>query len=279
MVTLLSLAIFFAQAQVKFYASTNTKQVPVNQNFQLNFTVENGQATQLKPPAFNDFQVLSGPNTSSSMQWVNGDMTQSVTYSYILKPKKEGVFKIGKAAAAIGGATLESNEVSITVTAPAQQQAQQQRRGWNPFEDPFGEDPFDPFRQQQQQQEEQPQASAGDVQKQLRDNVFVRLTADRSSVYLGEKITATLKIYFKLNFGNTTISKAPTFNGFWSQEVELPKDQKPQIETVNGQQYYVLEAQKFNLYPAKSRHIAHHSSRVEHGGASSSTKQTQEFLR
>ncbi|MFN8277272.1 MAG: BatD family protein [Chitinophagales bacterium] len=230
-------------AQVRFYATT-AKQVGVNQNFQVNFVVENGQATQLKPPSFNDFQVLGGPNTSSSVQFVNGDMSQSVTYSYILRPKQQGTFKIGKANATIAGANLESNEMTITVTGPVQQQPQAQRH--NPFDDFFSQD--DPF----EQYDEPAPTSQGDIQKQLRDNVQVRLTTDRNNVYLGEKITATLKLYFKLNINQPGITKAPSFNGFWSQEIELPKDRRPQIENLNGEQFYAVELQKFNLYPQKA---------------------------
>ncbi len=240
-------------AQIKFYANTNTKSVPLNQNFQLNYVVENGQAKSLTPPNLGDFQVLSGPNTSQSMQWINGNVSQSVTYSYILRPKKEGTFKIGKGVANIEGANMESNELTISVTAPVQQQAQQQRRR-DPFSDPFfQDDPFDPFQQAQEQEQEQPQAStSGDVQKQLKDNVFVRMTTDKNNVYIGEKITATIKLYFRLGIGNLAMPKAPTFDGFWSQEVQMPKDQKPRVETLNGQQYNVVDIQQYNLYPQKS---------------------------
>lgn len=251
-ILLLALALagnFAAKAQVKFYASSE-KQVPVNQAFQLNFTCENGNLTQLKPPAVNDFQVLGGPNVSSSTQFMNGDMSQSITYTYILKPKREGVFKIGKAVASISGATLESNELTITVTGPVQAQPRaQQRRQWSPFDDIFAQD--DPF---EQQQPEEP-ANTGDMQKTLHDNVFIRLSADRTNVYMGEKVTASLKLYFKLNVGQAGVTKAPSFNGFWSQEIELPKDKQPQIENWNGQQFYVVELQKFNLYPQKSGNL------------------------
>jgi hypothetical protein len=129
-------------AQVKFYASA-PKSAAVNQNFQLNYTIENGQGTNLKVPSLNDFQVLGGPNTSTSMQWVNGNVTQSVTYSYILRAKKEGTFKIGRASVNISGANLESNELTIEITKAVaqQQQAQRQRSpfGFDPFEDPFGD--------------------------------------------------------------------------------------------------------------------------------------------
>jgi hypothetical protein len=48
------------------------------------------KARTLKLPNLNDFNVLSGPNTSQSVQWINGNVSQTSTYSYILQPKKEG---------------------------------------------------------------------------------------------------------------------------------------------------------------------------------------------
>lgn len=233
-------------AQVKFYA-TAPKSAAANQNFQLNYTIENGQGSNLKVPSLNDFQVLGGPNTSTSMQWVNGNVTQSVTYSYILRAKKEGTFKIGRASVNIGGANLESNEVTIEITKAVaqQQQAQRQRNpfGFDPFEDPFGD------------MEEEPQVSQADLQKQLKDEVFVKLSVNKNSVYKGEMLTATYKLYFRQNLSGFNISKAPAFDGFWSQEIELDPKRKPGVETVNGKQYNVVEILKYNLYPQRAGNL------------------------
>jgi hypothetical protein len=48
------------------------------------------------------------------------------------------------------------------------------------------------------------------------------------------------------------MSKAPKFDGFWSQEGEQNQNQKPTVETINGQQFYVLELQKYTLFPQRS---------------------------
>lgn len=230
-------------AQVKFYASA-PKSAAVNQNFQLSYTIENGQGTNLKVPSLNDFQVLGGPNTSTSMQWVNGNVTQSVTYSYILRAKKEGTFKIGRASVNISGANLESNELTIEITKAVAQQPQAQRQrspfGFDPFEDPFGD------------MEEEPQVAQADLQKQLKDEVFVKLSVNKNSVYKGEMLTATYKLYFRQNLSGFNISKAPAFDGFWSQEIELDPKRKPAVETVNGKQYNVVEILKYNLYPQRA---------------------------
>ena len=236
-------------AQVRFYASA-PKQIAVNQTLQVSFTVENGQGKNLKPPSFEGFQILYGPNTSSQVQIVNGSMSQSVTYTYALRPQKEGVFKIGRASIQVSGAQLESNELSVEVTKAAAQQPQARRQPnvWDPFDDPFFRDPMEDLLEQDRQS----QSGAQDLKKQLNDNVFTRMEVSRSELFEGEALTATLKLYFRTNISNLNLSKAPVFNGFWTQEIELPKDQKPREEVLNGQRYNVFDVQKFNLYPQKS---------------------------
>lgn len=241
---LLALLLFSACAvygQAKFYASA-PKQVPQNSNFQLSFTIENGNGSNLKPPAFTDFQLMGGPNTSTSMQWVNGNVTQSITYNYILRPKNLGTFKIGKASITVSGVTMESNEVTVQVTAPvAQQQQQRQRNPFDPFDDPF-------FRGGQ----EEPPTSNADLEKQLKEDVFMKLVVSKSTAYKGEMLTATYKLYFRENLSSFNVTKAPSFDGYWSQEVELDPKRRPATETLNGKQYHTVEILKYNLYPQRA---------------------------
>ena len=231
-----------AFSQAKFYAQV-PKQAGINQAFQLSYTIENANGSNLKLPPLNDFQLVGGPNTSTSMQWINGNVSQSVTYSYILKPKSKGTFKIGKGTIQVGGVTMESNEVNITITDAVQQQQRQQRAY-----DPFADDPF--FNQQQQEPE--PQVSQADLEKQVKDDVFVKLIVNRNNVYKGEMLTATYKLYFRQNLSGFNVTKAPAFDGYWSQEVELDPKRRPAIETVNGKQYNTVEILKYNLYPQRA---------------------------
>ncbi len=241
-------------AQTKFYASAG-KQVAVNQNLQVNFVLENGEVKAFKAPSFSDFQVLSGPNTSQSVSFINGSMSQSITYSYILRPKKEGTAKIGKATVNVGGASLESNELTVDVTAPVQQQQQAQQRGRNqnpfgmpdPFDDPFFDDPFS-----NQQQEAEAPLNDAELQKELKQNMFLKLVLSDNNVYQGEQLNATLKLYFNYSIAQLQVLKALGVEGFWNQEVQLDPNQKPRIEELNGKKYNVIEFQKFNLFPQRS---------------------------
>ncbi|MBP7497989.1 MAG: BatD family protein, partial [Bacteroidales bacterium] len=62
--------------------------VSTGEQFALVYTI-NAQGSNFRAPALRDFNMLSGPSTSSStsVQWINGQMSQSVTisYTYILQ--------------------------------------------------------------------------------------------------------------------------------------------------------------------------------------------------
>jgi len=232
--------------QVKFSISAPAS-VPVNQAFQLNVTLENGNSSGApRLGAMPDFQLVGGPSTSNNFSLINGSMSQSVIYSYYLKPKQEGTFKIGKASITVNGVNMESNELTVNVGKAVAQQQQQQR----------AYDPFDPFGQQQQQQPE-PQVSDGEIAREAKDNVFFRLEINKGSVYDGEMLTATYKLYIAPNFGLsiTKMDKIPAFEGFLSQEVEMDPKRQPVIVTLNGKQYKELDLFKYNLYPQRSGNV------------------------
>src|ERR1044071_8074357 len=94
-----------AVAQIHFTASA-PKTVAENQNFNLSFTLENANGNNLKLPSLNDFTLLGGPNTSTSMQFINGSMSQSMSSTYVLRPKHQGTFKIGKATMEVNGSVI-----------------------------------------------------------------------------------------------------------------------------------------------------------------------------
>src|SRR6187551_687280 len=82
----------FAVAQGRFTAVA-PKSIPENQNFNLTYTLENAKGTNLRLPSLNDFTLIGGPSTSTSMQFINGSVSQSASYTYMLRPKQQGTFK------------------------------------------------------------------------------------------------------------------------------------------------------------------------------------------
>ena len=76
--------------------------VAVGEQFQISFSA-NGDIEQFRAPNFNGLRILSGPNqsSSSSVQMINGQFSQSktVSYNYYATALNEGSLEIGSASA------------------------------------------------------------------------------------------------------------------------------------------------------------------------------------
>ena len=110
---LLFICNYSLQAQ-KLTAQVSKAKVAVGEVFQLAFTI-NANCSNFRPPSLSEFDVYSGPNQSTSMQIINGNVSQSLTLSYHLAPRKEGTFNIGSAVVDVNGKKIESNKITIEV--------------------------------------------------------------------------------------------------------------------------------------------------------------------
>jgi BatD DUF11 like domain len=260
-----------AQGQVTFIASASAPKIGIKDQVHVQYTVRDAQNLKtIEPGATPDFAIVGGPfqSQSSNISIVNGRAIQSnsITITYVLQPKHEGTFTIQPATAKdAAGHIYQSNALSIQVVAGSL--AQQQRRQANPF----GDDDDDPFaglrqmqqqmqqiqqqmRQQQpnpaQQQQQQPQDPPVN-QEEINKDLFIRVEVDKSKVKVGEQITATYKLYSRL-YMQVNISKLPDLTGFWAQDFELPKQNKPVEEVLNGKKYQVFTLRKSALFPQQT---------------------------
>ena len=209
--------------------------VEVGERFNLVFVVEGEQEpSDFTWEAGEDFTVVWGPQkgTSRSVQIINGKTTRSsqTSYTYILQARKAGNFTIQPASAKVKGNTIHSKPVTIQVVSGAQQgqQAGQGAQG-----------------QSQSSMQEETGSSA-------QQDIFMRLTLSRSSVVVGEPVTATLKIYQRANLVGFENARFPAFKGFWSQEVDTPSNIEFQREQLNGTMYDSAVLRKWVLIPQKA---------------------------
>jgi hypothetical protein len=220
-------------AQDVEFTVTAPNVVAVGEQFRLIFKL-NARPQELKPPALNNFYILAGPSssTSSSIQIVNGQMTQNYefTYTYILEATQEGKFTIESATAVVSKKDYKSEPFSIEVVKGAANQpaASNQQR----------------TRSQAKPQEDQ-QA----------DGMFVAVEFDRSTAYRGQPILATVKIYTRQGISSFEEIKFPAFNGFWSQDVETPNNIQFERVNVDGVIYNMGVLKKYILFPQKTGDI------------------------
>lgn len=64
-------------------AQVSSKQVQAGVPFEYAIVI-NTNPNSYSPPNFKGFDIVSGPNQSSSMQWVNGQTTTQMTLSWAL---------------------------------------------------------------------------------------------------------------------------------------------------------------------------------------------------
>ena len=218
----------FAQ-DISFTASVSKNPVAVGEQFEVTFTL-NGNAESFDPPSFNGFQMLSGPNQSTSMTSINGRTTMSLSLSYILAGTKEGSFTITAASVTAGGKQYKSNPIKIKVAkgsaaAPNNQSA---ARGQGSGRSDEGR--------------------SADISSRL----FIRAIANKTNVYQGEQLTVTYKLYANVDLIGNTIDKLPDFNGFWSQEVDKNNQYVNwEAEVYNGVRYNVAVLKEIILFPQR----------------------------
>jgi len=242
LVVLISHISYLISYSQRFTATTQAREVPVNYTFDVTYTVENGNLQKLSPPNFSDFTVLGQPSTSQNYSIINGRTSKSVSYTYTLQPKKQGDFVIAAATAMVDGNQMQSNTITLKITAPAKQQQYQQSN-----------DPFDAFRQRPQQQ-----TSDQDIQRYVTKNMFVRVVPSKTTLYQGNQLSLSYKLYTTIQYQSLQATKMPSFNGFLSEEFKLPErhpQDEPEIETYEGKRYYVMEFKRVSLFPTKSGSI------------------------
>lgn len=206
-----------------FNASVDKTTVSQYERFQVYFTFEGESIhnlTNFRPPSFEGFRILSGPNQSTSMQIINGKVSASLTYSYILQPSDIGKFTIGEASVDYDGKTYKTEPITINVVKGSPQ--------------------------------ENKSAAGGISQEELSKSVFILAEASKTRAYVGEQITVTYKLYTKVNIASPQISKLPQYQGFWAEEIEPRQTINFTIGTYKGERYRVAEIKKVALFPTRA---------------------------
>ena len=211
--------------------------VELSERFNLVFVVEGEQApSDFQWTAGEDVTVVWGPQKGSSrnVQIVNGKTTRSsqTFYTYILQARKTGTITIPSAVAKVKGEELRSKPVTIQVVDDGGSSATGSTASQEPSQAGG------------QQQARQATSNQGDI--------FLRLSLSRTSVVVGEPITATLKIYNRTNLVDFENARFPTFNGFWSQEVDSPTNIEFKREQVDGTMYNSAILRRWVIIPQKA---------------------------
>lgn len=236
-IILMALSAIAASAQTEIKVEAPNV-VAADEQFNVTFIIEGeDDHTDFQWNPGNDFQVLWGPQSgrSKSLQIINGKHSKSVqtTYTYVLRPNAAGRFDIAPATAKVKGKEIKSAPYSIQVASAGAASS-----GNRPSQQSSG-------------QQTQSQRSVG-VQD---SDIFLKLDLSRTKVVVGEPITAVLKLYQRVNIAGFENVTFPTFNGFWSQEIEAPTNIEFSREVYDGQIYNAALLRKFILIPQQQGQV------------------------
>ena len=97
--------------------SVDVDKYEIYQGESINYTitVKNGQEPIIDIKNIKDFKVISGPNSSTQMQWINGKMSSSYSLSWQLMPISTGNLKIPSFNIKFDNTYKKTSEISITV--------------------------------------------------------------------------------------------------------------------------------------------------------------------
>lgn len=234
-------AIAVAQTSIKVQAPNV---VAVDEQFNISFIIEGEDSpSDFSWEPGDDFQLVWGPQkgSSTSMTIVNGKRTKSsqFSYTYILLPRKAGKFNIPEATAAIKGNKISSGRTSIEVVSGGSSSSSAGSSSGSASRGSSGSS-----------------SSAAVTGEISRDDLFLRFTLSRTNVVVGEPITATLKLYQRVNIAGFEDAKFPTFDGFWSQEVFAPQNIEFQRESLNDKIYNTAVLRSYVLIPQQAGTIS-----------------------
>ena len=85
--------------------------------------------------------------------------------------------------------------------------------------------------------------------------MLLRLAGNKRRVVKGEPLTATLKLYTRVNVAGAEDIRFPEFNGFWNQEVYAPQQIEWQRENVGGEIYQAATLRSYVLLPQQTGDI------------------------
>lgn len=215
---LILFASFTVVAQdVTFDAKLSKKKLGINERLRVDFTM-NQDGDNFRPPSFEGFTIVGGPNQAISRINDNGKLRFSKTFGYFLQPQKRGNLTIGQAEITINGEVYKTPPVDIAVTAAVE----------------VPKDPNDPT-------------------YLAKENIHLVAEVSKTSPYLNEAFTVVYKLYVapETSVSNWRELDSPKFVDFWSQNID-EKQFKIYDGEYDGEPYRYVILRRTVLYPQKT---------------------------
>ena len=205
--------------KIIFEATADRTQLGVGEEVVITF-ISNTEMTSFQMPSFDGFRISSGPYSSQSVNIVNGKVSVQTSLAYSLTPIHDGTLKIGKATITVKGKTYYTKPIQINVSV----------------------------------------SLTGSISKTSKNqiistgknkDVFIATSVNRDTVYEGEPILITHKVYSVYEIINYEDLFYPSYDGFWTKIMSESRGQNDP-EEMGGKEYYTYVLREVIACPQKT---------------------------
>lgn len=253
-----SISVITAMAQAHITLGISARQIGIEDLLQVEYAIKNAeQVSPLSNIHFNGWQIVGGPQTSQQMTSINGNVQQSISYVYFLRPLSKGKLNIPGATVIADGKKISCAGTSINVVNhSAGQQAPSRSSNAMPGIPGGLQSLLDQMRDDNDAPESE---MGGNVLRpgempadKIKQNMFIKVSPSKSVCYVGEPVLVTYELFTAL--GSTSkISKQPAFNGVGV--VDFTQNPTPSDVTVNGKRFKSYVLRKVQLTPLQAGSI------------------------
>ncbi len=167
-------------------------------------------------PTFSMFEIETR-GRSSNFSYNNGVVETSVTYNFLILPKRPGTFPIDQISAIYNNKRYKGNKLFLTVLKDA-----------STINDALSK-------------------RAVNATGNSKDYFFEAIV-DNKNPYVNQQIVLTLKFYISVRYYGSPELVEPTTTGFWK---EIIGNKTPYHQRINNRQYKIIE-RKYALFPTQT---------------------------
>jgi BatD DUF11 like domain len=225
------LAAVTVKAQVSFKTLVSATSIVAGESFRIQYVLSDGaKVGNFVAPDFGAFRVAAGPDIYLSSGAASFQSPQVKNYVFTLVAPRTGKYTIPGAVINIDGKFIKSNAVLVDVVS---KETAARMSGMDAPSSDFMLKPGD------------------NVQEKIKENLFVKVSVNKKTCYVGEPVLATFKLYSRLE-SKSDITKNPGFYGFTVYDMVNLQDKIVETENINGRLFDVHTIRKVQLYPLQA---------------------------
>ncbi len=243
---ILSVAVVCRAEDITISADTDRQEITLDGQVTLTITVS-GNVSNIPQPDIPDLKGFTSYSSgrSQNLSIINGKVSSSVTFTYILVPNNTGDYTVGPFSIIYKGNTYSAEAINIKVL-PRNSQAQALSQ---PSVQPSDID-------------------QGGSQPQAGKELFIETYVDKLRAYVNEQITLTFALYQAVDLFDNPVYNPPATTGFWTEDMP---PQKKYYKVINGARYLVTEIKtalfatshgEFTISPARLEAVLEDTGRV-----------------